>query len=56
MKNIEKKIWMILPVMGLIIWGVLSITNNLWYDEAYFAALISRNFIDLIKKIGRAHV
>ena len=31
----------ILPVIGLIIWGAFGITENLWYDEAYSAALIS---------------
>ena len=43
--NKEKKIkaikldthfwWQVLPIIGLLVWGALSITNNLWYDEAY---------------------
>jgi len=51
MKNItsfKKIIWHCLPLIGLIIWAALSITNYLWYDEAYSAALISNNLKDLI--------
>lgn len=33
--------WRVLPFAGLIVWGLLSITNNLWYDEAYSASMIS---------------
>lgn len=41
-------LWTILPYMGLIVWGVLCITNNLWYDEAYTAALISHPLGELV--------
>lgn len=40
--------WKILPVVGLAVWGVLCITPNLWYDEAYSAAMVSRSFYDMI--------
>lgn len=56
--NKEKKIkaikldthfwWQVLPIIGLLVWGALSITNNLWYDEAYSASMISRSWMDLI--------
>jgi len=51
MKNItqiKKILWHTLPIVGAIIWGALSVTNYLWYDEAYTAALISKNFKELI--------
>lgn len=47
-ESIQKLIWHALPVVGLVIWGALAITNHLWYDEAYSAALVSRNVQDLI--------
>lgn len=40
--------WRILPFAGLIIWGAFCITPNLWYDEAYSAAMVSRSWWDLI--------
>lgn len=33
--------WKIMPFVGLVVWGALCITPNLWYDEAYSASLIS---------------
>lgn len=33
--------WKLLPFAGLVIWGALCITNNLWYDEAYSASMVS---------------
>ncbi len=41
-------LWVALPYMGLIVWGALCITNNLWYDEAYTAALISHPLGELV--------
>lgn len=34
-------IWRFLPLVALLIWGSLCITNNLWYDEAYSASMVS---------------
>lgn len=42
-------LWTILPYMGLIVWGALCITDNLWYDEAYTAALISHPLGELVR-------
>lgn len=42
-------LWIVLPYMGLIVWGALCITNNLWYDEAYTAALISHPLGELVR-------
>lgn len=42
-------LWIILPYMGLIMWGALCITDNLWYDEAYTAALISHPLGELVR-------
>ena len=47
----EKKyhvFWEILPVIGLVLWGVFGITENLWYDEAYSAALVSHTPWEII--------
>lgn len=44
MLNTEKRqnfIWHALPVIALLVWGALCITNNLWYDEAYSASMVS---------------
>lgn len=41
--------WNVLPLVGLVLWGALGITNNLWYDEAYSAALISHSFSDMVQ-------
>ena len=34
-------LWHGLPMAALILWGAFSITNNLWYDEAYSASMVS---------------
>ncbi len=41
-------VWKYLPVAALVIWGAFSITNNLWYDEAYSASMVSLPWIRLI--------
>lgn len=44
MKDAEGRlhlIWRFLPLAGAVIWGSLCITNNLWYDEAYSASMVS---------------
>lgn len=41
--NLEKSklfFWHALPIVGLLLWGLLCITNHLWYDEAYSAAMV----------------
>lgn len=48
--NTEKKntiIWHALPVVGLLVWGALCITDNLWYDEAYSASMVSQSWMRL---------
>lgn len=50
MMNTEKKntiIWHALPVVGLLVWGALCITDNLWYDEAYSASMVSQSWMRL---------
>lgn len=42
-------LWIILPFIGLIVWGALCITDNLWYDEAYTAALIAHPLGELVQ-------
>ena len=41
-------LWHGLPVLALVIWGALCCTNNLWYDEAYSAALVSQPWQRLV--------
>ncbi len=41
-------LWHGLPIAGLIIWGALCVTNNLWYDEAYSASMVSQSFRRLL--------
>lgn len=44
MAGIESRqnfIWHALPIVALVVWGAMCITNNLWYDEAYSAAMVS---------------
>lgn len=40
-KSRQNFIWHALPIAALIVWGAMCITNNLWYDEAYSAAMVS---------------
>ncbi len=42
-------LWKVLPFLGLAVWGTLCISNNLWYDEGYTAALVSRSLKELIQ-------
>ncbi len=44
----QKIIWNTLPFIALIVWGALCITNNLWYDEAYSASMVSLPWTRLI--------
>ncbi len=51
MMNTEKKcviLWHVMPIVGLILWGALCITNNLWYDEAYSASMVSQSWLRLL--------
>lgn len=41
-------LWHGLPVAALILWGAFCITNNLWYDEAYSASMVSLSWKRLI--------
>ena len=42
---IQRDVWMVLwhglPIAALFLWGAFCITNNLWYDEAYSASMVS---------------
>lgn len=40
--------WNALPFIGALVWGAFCISNNLWYDEAYSASMVSRSWYDLI--------
>lgn len=40
--------WNLFPIIGLLIWGSLGITENLWYDEGYSAALIQNTVGDIV--------
>lgn len=40
-EKMQRFIWHLLPVLALFIWGALCVTNNLWYDEAYSASMVS---------------
>lgn len=33
-------IWHLLPVVAILLWGALCLTDELWYDEAYSAGLV----------------
>ncbi len=37
----KKIIWHALPVIAFVVWDALCLTNNLWYDEAYSAAMVA---------------
>ena len=47
-KKLFHILWNIFPYFGLVIWGALCVTNNLWYDEGYTAALISHPLKELV--------
>ncbi len=40
-KSLQNFIWHALPVLAFVLWGLLCITQNLWYDEAYSASMVS---------------
>lgn len=40
--------WKVLPFVAVAVWGAFCVTPNLWYDEAYSAALVSRSWFDMI--------
>lgn len=42
-------LWNLLPFLGLALWGTLCVTDNLWYDEGYTAALISHPLRELLE-------
>ena len=44
----QNYIWHGLPIVALLVWGALCITNNLWYDEAYSASMVSLPWLRLI--------
>ncbi len=44
----EEWLWRVLPLAGLLLWGVFSITDNLWYDEAYSYAMVSQSWNRLV--------
>lgn len=46
--KIEIFFWHALPVLALMVWGALCITNQLWYDEAFSAGLVMRPWKELI--------
>ncbi len=48
-ENVTHILWKILPFVGLLLWVPLCITDNLWYDEGYTAALISRPLGELVE-------
>lgn len=48
-KNVYEVAWYILPAAGLLIWGALSVSRNLWYDELYSASLITNKFWDMLR-------
>ena len=39
--KLQHVLWHLLPVLAFFVWGALCITNNLWYDEAYSASMVS---------------
>ena len=47
--NLCHILWKIFPFIGTAIWGVFCITDNLGYDEAYTAALISHPVGELVE-------
>lgn len=40
-KETQHFLWRFLPMAALLIWGALCLSNNLWYDEAYSASMVS---------------
>ncbi len=46
--NIEGFFWHALPILAIFIWGLLCVTNQLWYDEAFSAGLVMKPWKELI--------
>ena len=42
-------LWVVLPLIGLALWGSYGITENLWYDEAYSAALVTHTPWEIVR-------
>lgn len=40
----QTMLWHCLPLVGLVIWGAFCLTNNLGYDEAYSASMVSQSW------------
>ncbi len=43
-EKVQTVIWHVLPLAGIVLWGGLCLTNNLWYDEAYSASMVSQTW------------
>ena len=41
-------LWHALPAAAFLIWGVLCVTNQLWYDEAFSAGMVMKSWRELI--------
>lgn len=41
--------WYLLPLIGLVVWGSLSVSSNMWYDELYSASLVTNPFFHMIR-------
>ena len=41
-------LWSVIPPIGIVLWGALCVTDNLWYDEAYSAALVALPFTKML--------
>lgn len=48
-RKIYHIMWVFLPYLSLVVWGILCVTDNLGYDEAYTAALISHPLRELVQ-------
>lgn len=47
-QKLQNIIWHALPIVAFVVWGILCMTNNLWYDEAYSASLVSLPWMRMI--------
>lgn len=46
--KIENLYWHGLPLLAIVVWGALCVSNQLWYDEAFSAGLVMKSWKDLI--------
>ena len=46
--GVEGVLWRALPFVALVVWGLLCITDQLWYDEAFSAGLVMKPWKELI--------